>query len=98
MHLLLPLAKGHLSNVATISWQIGGALLEGDYCIENTRVMLLLLAALTMEGVFKLRGPKIARTPALQCTCASFNRHTLIMPDGTLLVTLYWFRTYKPIS
>ncbi len=23
MHLLLPIAKGHLSNVATISWQIG---------------------------------------------------------------------------
>ncbi len=22
-HLLLPLAKGHLSNVATISWQVG---------------------------------------------------------------------------
>ncbi len=31
-HLLLPLAKGHLSNVATISWQTGWpSLLEGDY-------------------------------------------------------------------
>ena len=36
MYLLLPLTKGHLSNVATISWQIAVALLERDYCICTT--------------------------------------------------------------
>ena len=30
---LIPLTKGHLSNVAKISWQIGVALLEGDYIL-----------------------------------------------------------------
>ncbi len=29
MHLLLSLIKGHLSNVATMSWQIGGFIREG---------------------------------------------------------------------
>ncbi len=29
MHLLLPLAKGHLSNVATISWQLGRPVIWG---------------------------------------------------------------------
>ncbi len=29
MYLLLPLTKGHLSTVATISWQIGGLIREG---------------------------------------------------------------------
>ncbi len=32
---LLPLAKGHLSNVTTISWHIRMALLERDYCINK---------------------------------------------------------------
>ncbi len=36
MYLLLPLTKGHLSHVATISWQIAVALLERDYCICTT--------------------------------------------------------------
>ena len=29
LHVLLPLAKGHLSSMATITWQIRVALLEG---------------------------------------------------------------------
>ncbi len=29
MYLLLPLTKGHLPNVATVSWQIGGLIREG---------------------------------------------------------------------
>ncbi len=41
MHLILPLAKRHLSNVATISWQIGRPYLRGTtapvLCRDTTK-------------------------------------------------------------
>ncbi len=48
MYLLFPLTKGHLSNVATISWQIAVALLERDYCIFTTATIAAATTTITI--------------------------------------------------
>ncbi len=83
MHLLLPLAKGHLSSVATVSWQIGWSYYGGTIyvkiliCVNSSLKILEIICNGFVSNKILLFFRHWCLTLALKFMCGRANTYHL---------------------